>query len=72
MFASVGSNNYETKITVLDNGLRVASENRYGKFSTVGGRITHFPILLIRIPLLTTNIVSGSGLDSCDRFRIKI
>ncbi|XP_046644649.1 mitochondrial-processing peptidase subunit alpha-like [Daphnia pulicaria] len=36
IFATVGSSNHETKITVLENGLRVASENRYGKFSTVG------------------------------------
>jgi processing peptidase subunit alpha len=39
IFATVGSSNHETKITVLENGLRVASENRYGKFSTVGGTV---------------------------------
>ena len=39
VFASVGSANHETQITVLENGLRVASENRYGKFSTVGGNL---------------------------------
>lgn len=38
IFATVGSTSHETKITVLENGLKVASENRYGKFSTVGGK----------------------------------
>ena len=28
---------YETKITTLENGLKVASEESFGQFSTVGG-----------------------------------
>lgn len=27
----------ETRITTLDNGLRVASEGRFGQFCTIGG-----------------------------------
>ena len=31
------SGSYETKITTLENGLKVASEESFGQFSTVGG-----------------------------------
>ncbi len=33
----VSSNNYDTHVTKLDNGLRVASEKLFGDFCTVGG-----------------------------------
>ncbi|XP_061527113.1 mitochondrial-processing peptidase subunit alpha [Phycodurus eques] len=37
MFASVdGKEKYETRITVLENGLKVASQNKFGQFCTVG------------------------------------
>ena len=38
--ASVSSKNYDTHITKLDNGLRVASEKLFGEFCTVGGNFT--------------------------------
>lgn len=28
---------FETRVTVLENGLRVASQNKFGQFCTVGG-----------------------------------
>eukprot|EP00062_Callorhinchus_milii_P017235 gi/632969366/ref/XP_007901049.1/ PREDICTED: mitochondrial-processing peptidase subunit alpha [Callorhinchus milii] len=37
LFAAVGGHDkYETKITTLENGLRVASQNKFGQFCTVG------------------------------------
>ncbi|XP_068826941.1 mitochondrial-processing peptidase subunit alpha [Capricornis sumatraensis] len=37
VFASVdGQEKFETKVTTLDNGLRVASQNKFGQFCTVG------------------------------------
>lgn len=37
VFASVhGHETYETKITTLENGLKVASQNKFGQFCTVG------------------------------------
>uniref|UniRef100_A0A665VJU0 Mitochondrial-processing peptidase subunit alpha n=1 Tax=Echeneis naucrates TaxID=173247 RepID=A0A665VJU0_ECHNA len=37
VFASVdGQEKYETKITTLENGLRIASQNKFGQFCTVG------------------------------------
>lgn len=44
VFASVdGHEQYETKITTLENGLKVASQNKFGQFCTVGGMyVTHF------------------------------
>lgn len=34
---SVSSRNFDTHVTKLDNGLRVASEKLFGEFCTVGG-----------------------------------
>ncbi|XP_066509590.1 mitochondrial-processing peptidase subunit alpha-like [Hoplias malabaricus] len=37
LFASVdGQEKHETKITTLENGLRVASQNKFGQFCTIG------------------------------------
>lgn len=37
IFATVdGQEKFETKVTTLDNGLRVASQNKFGQFCTVG------------------------------------
>ncbi|GCC17040.1 hypothetical protein chiPu_0022464, partial [Chiloscyllium punctatum] len=37
IFATVsGQHKYETRITVLENGLRVASQDKFGQFCTVG------------------------------------
>ncbi|XP_036384757.1 mitochondrial-processing peptidase subunit alpha [Megalops cyprinoides] len=37
VFATVdGREKYETKVTTLENGLRVASQNKFGQFCTVG------------------------------------
>ena len=38
-YAKASSQGSETKVTTLDNGLKVASENRFGQFCTVGGRL---------------------------------
>lgn len=39
IFASVdGQEKFETKVTTLDNGLRVASQNKFGQFCTVGSK----------------------------------
>ncbi|XP_005089371.2 mitochondrial-processing peptidase subunit alpha [Aplysia californica] len=35
-YASVTSHVYDTHVTTLDNGLRIASENKFGQFCTVG------------------------------------
>lgn len=39
VFASVdGQEKHETKITTLENGLKVASQNKFGQFCTVGSK----------------------------------
>lgn len=39
VFATVdGQEKFETKVTTLENGLRVASQNKFGQFCTVGGK----------------------------------
>lgn len=40
LFASVdGQEKYETKITTLENGLKVASQDKFGQFCTVGSKL---------------------------------
>lgn len=39
VFATVdGQEKFETKVSTLDNGLRVASQNKFGQFCTVGSK----------------------------------
>lgn len=38
IYANFKEEDQKTEVTVLPNGLRVASENRFGEFCTVGGR----------------------------------
>lgn len=35
---SVSSRNYDTHVSQLDNGLKIASEKLFGEFCTVGGK----------------------------------
>lgn len=37
-YASSKSEEYTTEVTVLSNGLRVASEKKFGQFCTAGGK----------------------------------
>lgn len=38
IYATAKDEHQITKVSVLSNGLKVASENRYGQFCTVGGK----------------------------------
>lgn len=38
VYANFKEEDQKTEVTVLSNGLRVASENRFGEFCTVGGK----------------------------------
>lgn len=42
VYVSAKTEDNFTVVTKLSNGLRVASENRFGNFSTVGGRYFFF------------------------------
>lgn len=37
-FAEVTDHTYDTQVTTLENGMKVATENRFGQFCTVGGK----------------------------------
>ena len=37
-YATISNNVHETKVTTLENGLRVATEEHFGQFCTVGGK----------------------------------
>jgi hypothetical protein len=36
--AIINTHTYDTNVTTLDNGLKVATENKFGEFCTVGGK----------------------------------
>ncbi|KOC65904.1 Mitochondrial-processing peptidase subunit alpha [Habropoda laboriosa] len=38
IYATTKDEHQTTKVTVLSNGLKVASENRFGQFCTIGGK----------------------------------
>lgn len=40
-YATLDKQKHETRVTTLENGLRVASENKYGQFCTIGGKIAY-------------------------------
>lgn len=40
IFATLKEEHQQTLVTEMPNGLRVASENRFGEFCTVGGKLT--------------------------------
>lgn len=42
IFSTLREEYETTKVTTLSNGLRVASENRFGQFCTVGGKLLNF------------------------------
>lgn len=39
IYSTAKEDNHTTEVTVLSNGLRVASENRFGQFCTIGGNL---------------------------------
>lgn len=49
-YASVRGEQEETRVTILSNGLRVASENRYGQFCTIGVVIDSGPRYEVAYP----------------------
>ena len=48
-YATVDKETHETKVTTLDNGLRVASENKFGQFCTIGGKYFSNPIFILNV-----------------------
>jgi hypothetical protein len=53
-FASVdGLEKSETRITTLENGLRVASQNKFGQFCTVGSELLILQAMLMLCCMMT-------------------
>lgn len=55
-YASIKDENHLTQVTTLANGLRVASENRFGQFCTVGG-IQIFIKIMHLLGILTPRVM---------------
>lgn len=51
------SHSSDTKITYLENGLRVASQEAFGQYSTIGGKRCRRAILYVRWKLNSTSLV---------------
>lgn len=45
VYSTAKEEHQTTQITVLPNGLKVASENRFGQFCTIGGELNVIPLL---------------------------
>lgn len=50
-FLKVPAQNETVRITTLSNGLKVASENSFGQFSTVGGKKILFFLKVLKFQL---------------------
>lgn len=48
IYSTAKEEHQTTQVTVLSNGLRVASENRFGQFCTIGG-MDYINLLVIYI-----------------------
>ena len=59
-YATITEDIYDTHITTLDNGLRVASGNKFGQFCTVGGTfLSPCPVVIkgrLRIDLIISSL----------------
>lgn len=55
VYSTAKEEHQTTQITVLPNGLKVASENRFGQFCTIGGKLSIIPLLYQLIPDLYVN-----------------
>lgn len=51
-YAKPASGQRETRVTTLANGLRVASESRFGQFCTIGGKPTTISLNLFALKML--------------------
>jgi len=47
VYSTAKEEHQTTQITVLPNGLRVASENRFGQFCTIGGKLSIISLFYI-------------------------
>lgn len=69
VFATVdGQEKFETKVTTLDNGLRVASQNKFGQFCTVGSKYCgwcHGSSVCFHAHVLHLTVVLSASSVSC-------
>ncbi|XP_031440942.1 mitochondrial-processing peptidase subunit alpha [Clupea harengus] len=72
VFASVdGQEQYETKITTLENGLKVASQNKFGEFCTVGILVNSGSRHEVRYPSGISHFVEKLAFSSTAQFGSK-
>jgi len=55
VYSTAKEEHQTTQITVLPNGLRVASENRFGQFCTIGGELSIISLFYINVLDLYTD-----------------
>lgn len=66
IYTNFREENQITQVTTLPNGLRVASENRFGEFCTVGGMISN----MFKITFIVTYIYISVIIDSGSRYEL--
>ncbi|XP_014673938.1 PREDICTED: mitochondrial-processing peptidase subunit alpha-like [Priapulus caudatus] len=74
IYSKHAESNQDTKVTVLENGLKVASKNKYGRFCTVGVAIDSGPRYEVAFPSGVSHFLEklafSSSLEYQDRDRI--
>lgn len=68
-YAKITSDGQDTKVTVLPNGLRVASQNKFGQFCTVGVAINSGSRYEVAYPSGISHFLEKLAYMSTDRFR---
>lgn len=63
-YAALRSEQDETRVTTLSNGLRVASENRYGQFCTIGVVIDSGPRYEVAYPSVISHFLEKLAFNS--------
>ncbi|XP_012152211.1 mitochondrial-processing peptidase subunit alpha isoform X2 [Megachile rotundata] len=71
IYATVKEEHHTTKVTVLSNGLKVASENRFGQFCTVGVLIDSGPRYEIAYPSGISHFLEKLAFGSSKTYKNK-
>ncbi|XP_054008152.1 mitochondrial-processing peptidase subunit alpha [Hylaeus anthracinus] len=71
VYATAKDEHHTTKVTVLPNGLRVASENRFGQFCTVGVLLDSGPRYEIAYPSGISHFLEKLAFGSTKTFKNK-
>lgn len=71
IFASAGQDRHDTQVTILSNGLRVASQPKFGQFCTVGVVIDSGSRYEVSFPSGISHFLEKLAFESTERYQSK-